>query len=249
MDKPLLLYQNYLSSAAASATDSYSGSAADNVFQATEDTYWRPADTTGTKNLDLDLAQTLAVTAIGLVGEGLDGVVCSVYGDDENTFTAAELLADAVNLSGPVNCAWLIPDSSTYRYYRFSFSSFGSAFRVAWVCLCAPYALPFFTEDPDVDNLDVDGSPLISPQGLYLGGNQQKSLGKLSLDFGNVTSDEYPAIEDFRRECLLEINPFILVPDQDDDDCYFGWSDGRFSAPYRQGMRAVSPITMTTRAA
>lgn len=255
MAQPAFIYPNspYLPSAAATATDAYAGTSAQNVLSATEDTYWRPANLSGTKHLTIDLIDTRLIDCLALLGQGLDGATVEVRASTDNFAASNVQIVAPTVLVSQVNAAWLPFDGETahiYRYWRLSFTTLSSAFRVAWVSLADLALLPYFESDPEADSLDIEAEDLISPQGLYLGTAQQSAMRAMSLEFGQVTDAEFFVINHWAGQCLRTKRPFFVVPDTDDTAAYFGWvRDKRFSAPLKNGLREVSSLTFMTRAA
>lgn len=254
MNRPAFLYPNtpYLSSATAAATDSYAGSSPSAMLSATEDTYWRPANVSGAKTVTIDLAEARLVDTLALLGQGLDGVTVEVRASTDGFITSnVQIVPDTV-LVADVNAAWLdLQDEQThvYRYWRLIFSTMGSAFRVAFACLCDRALLPWFEDDIDADSVEADGEHLMSAQGLYLGSPQQNAMRELRLNLGAVTDGEYFVIAHWAARCVATLNPFFLVPDTATPACLFGVvADKRFSAPYRNGLREVQSIRFLTRA-
>ena len=249
MAQPTILYPNtpYLATAAVTATDSYSGTVPVNVLSAREDTYWRPANTTGTKVLTIDLGETRNLDSVAIVGEGLDGVTVtletSVNGSDYTT------RLDGVTWASPVNAGWDAWTAAAARYVKISFATFGSAMRVAWVCLCDRAAFPYLERDFDPLNIDEAGEALVSPGGLFLGNLQKRAMRELSLSFGTVQPNEGLVIYDFVEQCIKTARPWIFVPDTDSGTCFFCWqSKPKFSAPHRLDQYDVAPISVVTRA-
>lgn len=249
MPQPTLLYPNtpYLATATASATDAYAGTAATHVLSAREDTYWRPANTSGAKTLTVDLGEVRATNALALVGEGMDGVLLDVE-VSTNGSAWSTVLADG-NLFAPVNVGWAAWTQTPARYVRLTFSAFGSAFRVAWVCLCNAELLPYLEQDFDAHNIDEAGEASVSPGGLFLGNVQRRSMRELTLRFGLLEAAEVAPLSAWAAQCVVTGRPWVFVPDTGSLEAFFCWQQKpKFSAPYRMSMYEVAPITATTRA-
>lgn len=252
MAQPKFLFPNtpYLPTATAAATDAYAGTAAANVLTATEDAYWRPANVTGSKTLTIDLGEPRNVNALGLAGEAMDGATIEVRASTDNFVASDEQIQAPAILTATVNAGWSdLGDGTTYRYWRLIVSTFGSAFRLSWVCLCSSALLPYFEEDWDAESLDVTAEDLVSAEGLYLGTNQSATLRALRLGFGAVTEGEWTVLRSWAGQCLRQRRPFIVVPDSSADEAFFGTvREKKFSAPLTSGMVKPSDLTFQTRA-
>lgn len=249
MAQPTILYPNtpYLSTATATATDSYTGTAATNVLSAREDTYWRPANVTGTKVLTIDLGEARTLDSVALVGEGLDGVTVKLETSTNNSTWSTKL--NSVTWVSDVNVGWDDWTAASARYIKISFTTFGSAMRVAWVCLGDKAAFPYLERDWDGSNIDEAGESLVSPGGLFLGNIQKRAMRELSVNFGTVSTTEILVINAFVEQCIKAGNPWVFVPDTDSTTCYFCWqSKPKYSAPFRLGFYEVSGINAMTRA-
>jgi hypothetical protein len=249
MGQPSILYPNtpYIATVTATATDSYTGTAATNVLSAREDTYWRPANTTGTKVLTIDLGETRTLDTLALVGEGTDGVTVKVELSTDNSNWSTKL--NNVTWSAPVNVGWDDWTGASARYIKISFSTFGSAFRVAWVCLSDKVAFPYLESDWDGSNVDEAGESLVSPGGLYLGNIQKRAMRELRVNFGVVANSEISVIAAFVEQCVKTGRPWVFVPDVANATSYFCWQQKpKHSAPFRLGQYEVAPISAITRA-
>jgi hypothetical protein len=249
MAQPTILYPErpYLATATAAATDAYSGAPAYNALSAREDTYWRPANTSGAKTLFIDLGEIRDLNALGLVGEGLDGVTMTLTTSLDNVSWSTKL--NAATLHGPVNAAWASWTAAYARYVSLTFSSFGSNFRVAWACLANYADFPYLESDFDPHNVDDAGASSVSPGGLFLGTIQLKSMREFSLRFGQITPAEMIVVSAFVDQCVKTARPFLFVPDTAAQTCFFCFQNKpKFSAPYRLGAYDLEPITVLTRA-
>lgn len=251
MGKPALLYTNYLPTATVTATDSYAGTDPVNVLGSTEDVFWRPANTTAAKTLTFDFDEVRNVNAVAFVGEELDGVTVTVEGSADGTFTDAVTLVNAEVLSSPVNVAWEPITQTIYRHVRCTFSTFGNRMRISHIIFAFYSPAPYFEDDWDPQNITDTGEVQMSAGGLYLGAFQLRTMRSLTMRWGQVWSVEYAVLNDWVNNCIRRFAPFVLVPDTDEDEAYFGWVDNpRFSSPYNPngGYREVDRLTMMTRA-
>ncbi|WP_020675272.1 hypothetical protein [Geopsychrobacter electrodiphilus] len=249
MDKPALLFSSYNPAAAVTATDSYAGTDPADVLNFNEAHFWRPANISGSKVLSIDLAEVRIIDHLALVGQGLDGVVLTLEGSNDN-WTTSETLLDAQLLVSAVNAAWSPLSSRSWRYLRLTFSFFSSAFRVSFISLELSAALDWLDDDFDPDNVSDSGDITMSPGGLCLGAVQQRSMRHLQLIFGQVVQETYDQIQRWANACQKTRAPYFFVPDISTTEVYFGWSDsGQFSAPLRadKGLREVPTVTMITR--
>lgn len=249
MGQPSILFPNtpYLSVATATATDSYAGTLPAYVLSAREDTYWRPATTNGSKVLTIDLGEVRTLDSIGIVGEGMDGVALTVATSPDNNDYTTQI--DADNLSAPVNCGWGAWSAVSARYVRLTFLSFGSTFRVAFVCLCDRGTFPYLESDFDPANIDEAGEATISPGGLYLGHTQRRSMREISVNFGTISAVDMIAMGAWVNQCIKTGRPWVFIPDTEGVTAYFCWQDKpKFSAPYRLGMYDVGAVRAMTRA-
>jgi hypothetical protein len=251
MEQPLFLYPNtpYLPTATVSATDSYAGTSPASLLTATEDAYWRPADTAGTKTITIDLGEPRPVTALGLAGEAMDGATFTVSASSDNFIAETVVILTDTILTAPVNAGWLDLDTGgTYRYWQITVATFGSAFRLSWVCLCEPPQLPWFSEDWDPENLAITAEDLYSAQGLFLGTNQGATERALTVNFGQVSTVDFLFIKLWVDQCLRVRRPFIMVPDASSETAYFGMvKDKTFSAALVNGLLSISSLTFMTR--
>jgi hypothetical protein len=249
--RPSLLYPNtpYLGTATATATDSYTGTTPAAVLSAREDTYWRPANASGSKMLTIDLGAARIVDALGLVGEGLSGAVLTLETSlDGASWSAA---VSAANLFSPVNAAHVTFTSRLAQHLRLTFSAFGSTFRVAWVCACDVAEFPYFEQDYDPENVSEAGEAMTSPGGLYLGNLQWRTMRELSLAWGTLLDGEMVVVRQWVEQCIRTGRPFLLVPDLAGAEVYFCWQEKpKFSAPRAiNGLFEIEPIKVLTRAA
>jgi hypothetical protein len=196
--------------------------------------------------LTIDLGETRLLDTLALVGEGMDGVTVKLELSTDNSNWSTKL--DDVTWSAPVNAGWDDWASAGARYVKISFSTFGSAFRLAWVCLSDRDTYPYLESDWDGSNVDEAGESLISPGGLYLGNIQKRAMRELSVNFGVVANADIAIIADFVEQCVKTGRPWVFVPDVADATCYFCWqSKPKHSSPFRLGYE-VAPITVITRA-
>ncbi len=250
MYQPAVLYTEYAGAVSVTATDSLADSDPEDVLLATEDTWWAPANQSGSKSLIFDFGAGYYYNAIALLGRDLDGVTVEIRGSTDN-FSASDFQIKAPTaLSAPVNAGWLIAPGSTVRYHKVIFSGFSSDFRVAHVCLDQIRPLPYLSEDFDPDGFDAAGEQLVSSSGVYVGSTLQRTMRELPLDLGQVTDSEYAIIAHWAENRLRRLLPYFFLPEQwTYDTAYFGWNkDGRFSAPLKDGVRTVAPMTFVTRA-
>lgn len=252
MGLPGFIYPStpYLSSATVTCTDSYAGTDPAWILEGTEDAYHRPADTTGPKTYDIDLAEARVVDCLGLCGQGLDGVVITLRGSTDDFVASDDLLLNAVNLSAPVNAAWQSFTPGSYRYFKLIVDSFGSYYRLAWAALGDMLPIPYFERDPKPKNIsDTGGKALTSPAGLYLGTTQLRAMREMEIRFGQVDALDLVSIEAWAKRCIRTRNPFFLVPDRDQPEVFFGWTDSDFDPEEEAaGLYQLAAMKMTTRA-
>lgn len=252
MNKPSLIYATHLATATASATDTAAGYAAANVLDATEDTGWKPANTTGAKSITVALDAQMPIGAVAILGQYLNGVTLTVSGSTDN-FVASnvELSAAAVINSSVFITAWRMFAENHYSHIKLTFSGFSTSFSIQHIACCRAVPLPYLTDGHDPDAFQSEGTHLIGSAGTYLGATQQRTMRTLNLDFGQITSSQYLPFQLWAEYCIMTIRPFFYVPDIDQPECFFGWADAKykFSAPYKNGARKVAAIPFTGRIA
>lgn len=248
MGKPTLLYCEYGNTATATASLTGNGNDSD-ILIATEDTYYAPQATTSF-NIVIDMGSAVVVDSVAILGANLDGASVEVRGSTDN-FSASDVSVSAsATIDAPVNAAWRSFTEVTYRYYKILFSGHPSNARVAHICLSSAGVFPYFETDPDIRNFKPTAKQLISQAGVYIGANQKKSMREMALDFGEVTPSELTVVQTFAEACVKTVNPFFLVPDVAETDCFFGWipDGGQFKSPYTPGVYSIDPFTFETRA-
>lgn len=252
MNKPAFIYATHLTTAVATATDAATGYAVANVLDATEDTSWRPLDTTGAKTVTINLGGTLPIGQIAVLGNYLNGVTLSVHGSTDG-FVASdvELSAAAVIGSSAFITAWRRFTEGLYSHIRLTFSGFAASFEVQHIACCRAVPLPYLEDGHDPDCFQATGTHLVGVAGTYLGASQQNTMLTLSLNFGQITAAQYLPFQLWAEYCVMTMRPFFYVPDIDAPECYFVWVDAKykFSAPYKNGARKVAPMPVTGRMA
>lgn len=247
--QPAFLWSDYRSTAAVTATDSYSGFDPDDILIGTEDTYHRFADNSGAKDYVIDLGVATLVNYVAILGKDIDQVLVTVAGSTDN-FVASdvELFAEAP-LSAVLNAAWMEIEEGVYRYIKITFDNFPTDMRIAHVCLGTLQRLPFLEEDSDPDSYQADGEHSFSAQGTYLGSTQRNAMRELPVMFGQVPDYDYEAISTFADACIKTMRGCFFVPDSTAAECFFGVvKENTFRAPLKNGLRTVAPFTFMTRA-
>ena len=252
MNKPTFIYPVHLPAATVTATDTATGYDPANVLEGCEDTAWKPANTTGSKSLIIDLGASMAIGQIAVLGRYLNGVTLEVRGSTDN-FVSSDIAISAATViaSKIVNTTWRSFTGGNYRQIKLIFSGLSADFAVQYVACCRAVSLPFLEDGHDPDVYQPTGSQLIGATGTYLGATQQYTLATLSLDFGQITSAQYLPFQLWADACIMIMLPFFYVPDIDQPECFFGWADAKykFSAPYRSGARKLAPIPFNWRIA
>lgn len=248
MDKPTFLYCNYDTGASVTATDSQAGFLPEDVIYSTEDTYWKPLNTTGTKSLIIDRNETTYFDAVALLGIALDGVTIEARVSTDNFVASDDLLLTRV-IESEINSTWFKFSGTEYRYLKLNFSGFDTDFAISFVCPAKIRKLPYLEDDFDPDNMTATGDHMVSASGMYIGFNLQKNMSELKISFGQVTEFEYLDFYHWRQNCIINMSPFFFVPDILENYVYFGWlKDKKFSAPLDRGMRKINTMTIITRA-
>lgn len=248
-DQPSIIYAQYAANAAVTATDSAAGLYPSDILIATEDTIWAPANQTGSKEVVIDHGAAIAFSAMALLGRNMAGVNLEVRASSDNFATDDVLVMPSSAIQAPVNAAWFKFDGSfSKRYIKLIFSGFSNVFSLAHVVAAYMTYYPYFESDPDPENSKPIGNHQVGAAGLYVGSNQIRTMRELTLDWGNVTDYEFASIQAWKAACIDAINPFFMIPDSAQSDCYFGWvEDPSFSAPLVNGLRRIKSIKMTTR--
>lgn len=248
MDKPAFLFCNHDDSASVTATDTQAGLDVNDVLYATEDTFWKPLNTTGTKAVVVDRNVTTYFNTLSLLGISLDGVALEIRGSTDNFVASDDQLISGVIVSD-INSAWISFSGGEYRYIKLNFTGFDTDFAVSFVCFSELVKLPYLEKDYDPDNMKATGKHMVSSSGMYIGFNLQKNMAEFDIVFGQVTEYEYNYFYNWRQNCIKTMNPFFFVPDVSEDAIYFGWLDNAsFSAPLENGMRVMGNIKFVTRA-
>lgn len=250
MNQPLLIYSDYLPAATVTATDTKAGLDPLDVLQAEEDNVWQPANTSGAKSLTIDLGSAQDVGCVGIVGEYLLGVQIAVAASSDN-FAASNVAMGTITPMGSYTTAWLGWGDVSYRYWRLTFTGVGPSFAVAHVALCRMQLYPWFADGADLRAYKSEGSILTAPDGRFLGSNRLRTMREVPLDWGQVTDTEFVWFERWADASIKPMRPFFLVPDTDQEECWFGWLDPRtkFSAPMKHGLRDVGKMTFLARVA
>lgn len=247
-NKPVFLFYNYDEGASVTATDSQVGLDPGDVVYSSEDTFWKPLNVTGSKELIIDRNETTYFNTIALLGIALDGVTMELRVSTDNFVASDELLVSRI-LDSSVNASWIPHSGSEYRYMKLIFTNFDSDFAVSFVCPADAIRLPFLEKDFDPDQVVATGDHLVSSSGMYIGFNLQKSMSELTISVGEITPEEYNEIFAWRDGCVKRMLPFFFVPDFRENAIYFGWlPDKKFSAPLVDGMRVVGDLRFMTRA-
>lgn len=252
MNRPSFIYPIHLTTATVTATDTAAGYAAANVLEGTEDTSWRPANTTGSKSLTIALGGLLPIGQVAILGNYLNGVTLEVRGSTDN-FSASDvqLSAESVISSSAFTTAWRKWTEAYYSHIKLIFTGFAGSFEVQHVACCRAVPLPYLEDGHDPDVFQPTGSHLIGVAGTYLGATQQNTMLQLTLNFGQITSGQYLPFQLWAEYCVMTMRPFFYVPDIDQPECYFVWVDAKykFSAPYKNGVRKLAAIPVTGRMA
>lgn len=248
MDRPAFLYCLHDSGASVTATDSQAGRDPNDVLYATEDTYWKPLNVTGTKALVVDRNVTTFFNTISILGIALSGVTVEVRGSTDN-FSSSNVALLTVDIESEINASWFRLPGNEYQYIKLNFSGFDSDLAVSFVCFAELRKLPYLESDYDPDKMEATGEHMVSAAGMYIGFNLQRNMAKYELKFGAVSEIEYNDFYDWRQNCVRNMNPFFFVPDVSEASVHFGWLDNAsFSAPLDKGLRTISPISFMTRA-
>lgn len=246
MNKPTFIYPCHAPAASVSATDTAAGYAAANILEGTEDTAWKPLNTTGAKTLTITLGTTLEIGQVAILGKNLNGVTITVNG---------HLGATNYELSA----AAAVTTANDCIYYQFTprevdtisliINGATSTTTIMHVACCRAVSLPYLEDGHDPDAFQSEGTHLISVNGSYLGNTQQRAMMSLSLSFGQVTAGQYTPFEQWADACVKTIRPFFYVPDTDQTTCLFGWTDAKykFTAPYKNGLRRIGSISFNAR--
>jgi hypothetical protein len=227
--------------AVATCTNCISGQTPNDVLQGNEDTYLSPASNALTVVIDMGVAYP--ATAMALAGELLNGVAFNLAGSNNNS-TWTTIVSGA--LSGNIT-AWQGFVSATWRYYKLSFTSCPAGFFIYHAAVFAPALLPWLADGFDDQQFKVDATRLISPQGHYLGAQRQKAVKQIKIDFGQVLPSEAANIFDFADRCIRNPLGIFFVPNSAASAVYFGYIEGPFSAPMKEGLYTISPLTLTAR--
>jgi len=252
MNRPSFIYPIHLTTATATATDAATGYPASNVLAGTEDTAWRPLNTTGSKSITIDLGGLLPIGQVAVLGNYLNGVTLEVRGSTDNFATSdVQLSAPAAISSSEFITAFRRFTENLYRQVKFIFSGFAASFAVTHLACCRAVPLPYLADGHDPDVFQTEGTHLVGVVGTYLGATQQRTMRNLLLDFGQIVNSQYPPFQLWAEYCVMTMRPFFYVPDIDQPECYFGWVDAKykFSAPSKSGARKVAPIPFTGRLA
>ena len=135
------------------------------------------------------------------------------------------------------------------RGYIIRFWAISASAIINHICLGVEQDFPYLEEDHDPDNLDVDVDHLVSQAGYYCGSSVQSAMRAFPINFGSVIDEEYGPISKLAQEVIQQGAACFFVPDRDEDVVHFGWFDGNeFSAPLKDAMRQVKPLTFKTRA-
>jgi hypothetical protein len=248
MDKPVFLFYNFDAAASVTATDSQAGRDPEDVLYSSEDTYWKPLNVTGSKELVIDRNESTFHNTIALLGIALDGVSLEVRTSTDNFVSSDNLLFSRV-LDSNINATWVPHSGCECQYIKLIFTNFDTDFAVSFVCPADAIRLPYLEKDFDPDNIVATGDHLVSSSGMYIGFNLQKSMSEMTISVGEVSPEEYNELFVWRDECVKRMLPFFFVPDAKENAIYFGWlPDKKFSAPLVDGMRVVGDIRFITRA-
>lgn len=250
--RPSFIYSIAPDTSTATASDTMAGYDAQNVIEPTEDTSWKPANTTGNKSLVLDLQLQLPIGAIAVLGQYLNGITMEVRGSTDNFVSSdVQLSAAAVISSSSFNTAYRTFTEGSYRYIKLILSGFGASSAIMHVSCCRSVNLPYLEDGHDPVKFKPTGSHMVGVSGVYLGASQQCTMRNLSLDFGRIPSSQFPAFQLWAEACLQTMKPFFYVPDSALPECYFGWVEAKyeFSAPVKYGIHKLSAIPFTSRIA
>lgn len=248
--RPSFIYSIAPTTATATASDSSVGYDAQNVIEACEDTAWKPANVTGTKTLTLDLALSLPIGAVAILGQYLNGITLEIRGSTDN-FSASDvqLSAPAAINTSAFNTAYRRFTEASYRYIRLVMSGFGSSSAIMHVACCRTVDLPYLEDNHDAGAFQSTGTHLVGVSGVYLGASQQCTMRNINLDFGHVSASQFPAFQLWAEACIKTMRPFFYVPDVDQPECFFGWVEGKykFSAPSKLGRHKLAVIPFVSR--
>lgn len=250
--RPSFIYSIAPTTAIATATDTASGYAAQNIIEPCEDTAWKPLNITGSKTLVLDLQLLLPIGQIAVLGQYLNGITMEVRGSTDNFVTSdVQLSAAAIISTSTFNTAYRQFTEDSYRYIKLILFGFGPSTEIMHVSACRSVSLPYLEDNHDDQSFQPTGTHLVAPSGVYLGASQQCTMRNTSLDFGQIPSSMFPAFQLWAESCLRTMKPFFYVPDINQPECYFGWVEAkyRFSAPVKLGLRKISAIPFISRLA
>lgn len=247
MGQPAFFWCEYSDSATVTATDSAEGADASDILYSTDDLTHSFANATGTKTYTIDLAASTSVTALAILGEGINGESVEVRGSTDNFVTSDVQLKASTALIAEINAAYLTFTGGSYRYIKLNFNSPSTAMQIAHVCLGDVTQVEYFEEDWDAPNIQHTGDHTISDTGYYLGSNVKAVYKRLNIVMGDLTSAQFSVLSGWRSYCVDGLRPFFVIPDQSSTNIYFGWQKD-FSAPESNARRSVAPFEFTTRA-
>lgn len=252
MNRPTFIFATHHPTATAYSPSVAAGYAAANILEGTEDTAWKPADTSGSKYIEVLFGGLLPIGQIAILGQYLNGVMLEVRGSTDGFVSSnVQLSAPSVIGSSEFVTAYRRFTESLYSEIVLIFTGFAASFEIQHVACCPAVSLPFLDDGFDQDSFTPSGDHLIGVAGTYLGATQRNTMRNLALDFGQIVNAQYPPFQLWAEYCVMTMRPFFFVPNIDAPECYFGWADAKykFSAPMKNGARKLAPIPFVGRIA
>lgn len=248
MNQPLFIYGDYPDGTTVTLANAAANQVGADILEANEDTYISPAATTLT--VTIDLLSPVACGVLAIAGERLNGVTVDLRGSTDNFASSNVSLSAAAALVG-TTAAWRAYTPAAYRYLRLIFTGATTATRIYHVAIGPVLLLPYMDDGADLDSFTATASDIISPQGHFLGTQQQKVERKFPLNWGQVDENEYLNFYAWAVACVYRRQPFFFVPDSAVTTCHFGYTDAgyKFSAPMKKGLRDMATIPFTSRLA
>lgn len=249
MTNPALLYSTWAAGATVTVSGgtSAAGSIPGDILAATEDTSHKFAGSSIENGFVIDATTPITADYLALLGPLLAGQIFTIYGTNDLGVAYTTIIESSV--LGSDAAAWITFPVCTWRYWAVVFGDGSSSLEINHIAIGLLEPWPYFNEDWDADNLTVTGEQLVSAGGYYCGGVVQSAQRKMDINPGAVSPSEFEAIAAFADNVIRYQRGCFFAPEIDKATVYFGHiEDRKMSAPRKQGLHHVSPLTFVTRA-
>lgn len=201
------------------------------------------------RRISLSFLAPYPLEYVAIAGRDLQGVVVEVRGSTDAFVSSNVRVSPPTALQGSI-AAWFSFPVTSFKFLNFIFTNFASDFRVKHIACGLLQPLPFQADNFCPSPLQVNGSNLISYEGLFLGRATQSVMRPFNLDFGQVTSVEKACFDAVMAACHQTAQGLFYVPDISRSDVHFGAIDQgyKYEPKMSLGQFIIPAIPFSSRA-